>query len=228
MAPVRPKEGSMSKPSHSAGILNRTDRGKGQTGLRTFRLAVGVPLYFSTTLAPKKSGRPADGPEILTPQWLRQYGSPILYLPASEARDHLERLTSQQFGRWATASRPRLLRFLTTRDLTVLDCASIPEGPMNLNLLSAQGVSRKEVLVSDLGLNGFVTDLRAGRPNGLPACLLFELMDPVGSLELKSVLNFPHPLTAQNVADPDDYSRWLADDPALPPPESFEIGPGDA
>ena len=65
----------------------------------------GIPLYFATTLAPKKSGRPADGPEILTPQWLRQDGSPILAFPASEARDLLERLTSQQFDRWATASR---------------------------------------------------------------------------------------------------------------------------
>ncbi len=79
---------------------------------------------------------------------------------------------------------------------------------MNLSLLSTQGIIRKEVLVSDLGLNGFVTDLRAGRPNGLPACLPFELMEPVGSLRLSSGLNFPHPLTAQGVADPDDYSRW--------------------
>ena len=122
-----------------------------------------------------------------------------------------------QFGRWATASRPRLLRLLTKRKLTVLDLASIPEKPMNLSLLSAQGISRKEVLVFDLGLNGFVTDLRVGRPNGLPACLQFELMDPVGSLELNSVLNFPHALTAHGVDDPDDYLRWLADDPALPP-----------
>jgi hypothetical protein len=218
----------MSKPSHTTHVPHQSGRGQGQTGFRTFRLAVGVPLYFATTLAPKKSRRPADGPEILTPQWLRQYGSPILTFPVSEARDNLERLTSQQFGRWATASRPRLLRFLTTRDLVVLDRASIPEEPMNLSLLSAQGISRKEVLVSDLGLNGFVTDLRAGRPNGLPACLHFELIDPVGSLELNSVLRFPHPLTAQGVADPDDYSRWLADDPALPTPGIFEFGPGDA
>jgi hypothetical protein len=206
----------------------KTGHGPEARGFRTFRLAVGAPLYFATTLAPKKSGRPADGPEILTPLWLRQYGSPVLTFPASEAHDLLKRLTSQQFGRWATASRPRLLRFLTTRDLTVLDRASIPEEPMNLSLLSAQGVSRKEVLVSDLGLNGFVSDLRVGRPNRLPPCLLFELMDPVGSLQLNSVLRFPHPVTAQGVADPEDYARWLADDPALPPPRVSEIGPTDA
>jgi hypothetical protein len=50
-------------------------------------------------------------------------------------------------------------------------------------------------------------------------------MDPVGSLELNSVLNLPHLLAAQGAADSDDYSRWLANDPALPPPGSFEIGP---
>lgn len=102
-----------------------------------------MPLYFATTLAPQKSGRPADGLEILTPQWLRQYGSPILFFPASEARDYLERLTrGLQFGRWASAARPRLLRFLTTRGLVMLDNASIPEVPMNLSLLFALGVSR--------------------------------------------------------------------------------------
>ena len=189
--PVRPEESSMSKPSHTAMSPVRPDVARGQTGFRTFRLAVGVPLYFATTLAPKKSGRPADGPEILTPQWLRQYGSPILAFPASEARDNLERLTSQQFGRWATASRPRLLRFLTTRDLTVLDRASIPEEPMNLSLLSAQGISRKEVLVSDLGLNGFVTDLRAGRPNGLPACLHVRTHGPGWLARTEQRAQFP-------------------------------------
>ena len=51
----------MSKPSHTA--PNQPGRGRGQTSFRTFRLAVGMPLYFATTLAPKKSGRPADGPE---------------------------------------------------------------------------------------------------------------------------------------------------------------------
>src|ERR1700733_7167052 len=152
----------MSKPSHSARGLNQTGRSRAEGGYRTFRLAAGMPLYFATTLAPRKSGRPADGPEILTPLWLRQYGSPILAFPASEARNLLKRQTTGQFGRWATPSRPRFLRFLTTRDLAVLDRASIPEEPMNLSLLSAQGISRKEVLVSDLGLNGFVTDLRAG------------------------------------------------------------------
>jgi hypothetical protein len=218
----------MSKPSHTARGLNQTGHGRAEGGYRTFRLAAGMPLYFASTLAPRKSGRPADGPEILTPQWLRQYGSPILFFPAGEARDLLKRLTSQQFGRLATASRPRLLRFLTTRDLTVLDRTSIPEEPMNLSLLSAQGISRKEVLVSDLGLNGFVTDLRLRRPNGLPPCLLFELMDPVGSLELNAVLQFPHPHTAHGVSDPDDYTRWLADDPALPPAGAFEIAPANA
>jgi hypothetical protein len=218
----------MTEPSDSAHSFNQTGRGRGERGFRTFRLAAGMPLYFATTLAPRQSGRPADGPEILTPRWLRQYGSPILAFPASEARDHLERLTGQQFGRSATASRPRLLRFRTTRDLTVLDRASIPEEPMNLSLLSAQGMSRKEVLVSDLGLNGFVLDLRVGRPNGFPPCLLFEFMDPVGSLELISVRHFPYPLAAQGVADPEDYTRWLANDPALPPPGIFEIGPTDA
>jgi hypothetical protein len=99
-----------------------------------------------------------------------------------------------------------------------LDRASIPEEPMNLSLLSAQGMIRKEVLVSDLGLNGFVLDLRVGRPNGLPPYLLFEFMDPVGSLELISVRYLPHLLTAQGLADPEDYTRWLANDPALPPP----------
>lgn len=197
-------------------------------GVRTFRIAAGMPLYFATTLAPKKSGRPADGPEILTPQWLRQYGSPVLAFPASEARDLLARLTSQQFDRWATASRPRLLRFVTTRDLTVLNRASIPEEPMNLSLLSTVGVSRKEVLVSDLGLNGFVTDIREGRPNKLPPCLLFEFMDPIGSLELKTALHFPHPHTTPGVADPNEYARWLHNDPALPPAGVFGIGPADA
>jgi hypothetical protein len=218
----------MSNPNQTAHVPNQTGRGPGQTGFRTFRLAAGMPVYFATTLTPKKSGRPPDGPEILTPMWLRQYGSPILAFPASEAHDHLERLTRHEFGRSATASRPRLLRFLTKRDVVVLDRASIPEEPMNLSLLSAQGVSRKEVLVSDLGLNGFVLDLRVGRPNRLPPCLMFELMDPVGSLELDTVLHFPHPVTAQGVADPDDYARWLADDPALPPPGSFEFGPADS
>ena len=52
---------------------------------------------------------------------------------------------------------------------------------MNLSLLSVLGISRKEVLVSDLGLNGFVTDLRVGRPSGLPPCLLFELMDQLAN-----------------------------------------------
>jgi hypothetical protein len=207
----------MNKPAH-----------RQKRGFRTFRLAAGVPLYFATTLAPKKSGRPADGPEILTPLWLRKYGSPTLFFPASEARDLLERLTRSEFGRSATASRPRLLRFVTMRDLVVLDRASIPEEPMNLSLLSAQGVSREEVLVSDLELNGFVSDLRIGRPNRLPPCLIFELMDPVGSLELSSVLRFPHPLTSPEVADPADYTRWLASDPALPLPDIFEIGPADA
>lgn len=192
---------------------------------RTFRLAAGMPLYFATTLAPKKSGRPADGPEILTPQWLRQYGTPALYFPASEARDLLSRLTAGAPDRWANASRPRLLRFFTTRVLRVLDRASIPERPMNLSLLSAQGISRDEVLVSDLGLNGFVMDLRVGRPNRLSPCLLFEFMDPVGSLELKEVLHFPHLSTEQGAADPERYSRWLADDPPLPPPSISEIGP---
>jgi hypothetical protein len=200
----------------------------GRKGFRMFRLLAGTPVYFATTLAPKKSGRPPDGPEILTPLWLRKYGSPILALPASEARDLLERQTRGQLGRWAAASRPRLLRFLTTRDLTVLDSASIPEEPMNLSLLSVLGMSRKEALVSDLGLNGFVTDLRVGRPSGLPPCLLFELMDPIGSLELNSVLHFPDPLTAQGVTDPADYTRWLAEDPPLPPPGIFEIGPSNA
>jgi hypothetical protein len=64
---------------------------------------------------------------------------------------------------------------------------------MNLSLLSAQGISRKEVLVSDLGLSGLVSDLRVGRPNAHPPYLLFELMDPVGSLELNTVLQFQHP-----------------------------------
>ena len=218
----------MSKPSHTAHVPSQTGRGPGQTAFRTFRLAAGMPLYFATTLAPKKLERPADGPQILTPLWLRQYGSPILAFPASEARDLLERLTRRQFGRWATASRPRLLRFITTRNLIVLDRASIPEEPMNLSLLSAQGISHREVLVSDLGLNGLVSDLRVGRPNGLPPCLLFELMDPVGSLELNSVLNFPHPLASQGVGDPDDYLRWVADDPALPTPGVFEIAATDA
>jgi hypothetical protein len=219
----------MSKPSHAARARNQAEPGRGQTGFRTFRLAAGMPLYFATTVAPKKSGRPADGPEILTPLWLRQYGSPILTFPASEARDLLERLTSHlKFGRWPTAARPRLLRFVTTRALSVLDRASIPEEPMNLSLLSAMGVSRQEVLVSDLGLNGFVLDLRVGRPNRLPPCLLFELMDPVGSLELNSVLHFPNPHTAQDVGDPEDYKRWLADDPPLPPSGISEIGPADA
>ena len=99
---------------------------------------------------------------------------------------------------------------------------------MNLSLLSAQGVSRKEVLVSDLGLNGFVTDLRLGRPNAHPPCLLFELMDPVGSLELNTLLQFPHPHTARGVSDSDDYIRCLAGDPALPPPGVFEIIPANA
>jgi hypothetical protein len=188
-----------------------------------------MPLYFATTLAPKKSGRPADGPEILTPLWLRQYGSPILYFPASEARDHLERLTKHlQFGRSLTAARPRLLRFLTTRPVSVLDRASIPEEPMNLSLLSAVGISRQEVLVFDLGLNGFVSDLRVGRPNRLPPCLLFELMDPIGSLELNNVLHFPNLPTAQGIDDPEDYKRWLAEDLPLPPSGIVEIGPAGA
>ena len=217
----------MSKATHIAHVFNQTGQGQGQLDFRTFRIAAGMPLYFATTLAPKKSGRPADGPEILTPLWLRQYGSPFLAFPASEARDLLKRQTTAQFGRWATASRPRLLRFLTKRDLAVLDRASIPEEPMNLSLLSAQGISRNEVLVSDLGLNGFVLDLRVGRPNGLLSCLLFELMDPVGSLELNSVLHFPHPVTAPGVGDPEEYTRWVANDPTLPPPHTFEIGPAD-
>jgi hypothetical protein len=215
----------MKMPSHTAHGLNQTEHDRQQVSFRTFCLAAGTPLYFTTTLAPGKSGRPPDGPEILTPLWLRQYGSPILALPASEARDLLERLTRHEVGRQATISRPRLLRFLTTRDITVLDRASIPEEPMNLSLLSALGVSRKEVLVSDLGLNGFVSDLRLGRPNRLPACLLFELMDPVGSLALNSVLHFPHPHRTKGIADPEDYIRWLADDPPLPPSGTFEIGP---
>lgn len=218
----------MSKPSLSARAHNQAGHGRGQSGFRTFRLAQGMPLYFATTLAPKKSGRPADGPEILTPLWLRQYGSPVLAFPASEARDLLERQTRGQFGRWATASRPRLLRFLTTRDLAVLNRSSIPEEPMNLSLLSAQGISRKEVLVSDLELNGFVSDFRVGRPNRLPPCLIFELMDPVGSLELNSVLQFPHPVTAPGVSNPEEYAQWLANDPPLPPPGTFEIGPANA
>ena len=212
----------MSEPNHTAHFINRTGHRQGQLGFRTFRIAAGMPLYFATTLAPKKSGRPADGPEILTPPRLRQYGSPVLAFPASEARDFLERLTSQQIGRLATASRPRLLRFLTIRELTVLDRASIPEEPMNLSLLSAQGVSRNEALVSNLGLSGFVSDLRVGRPNGLPPCLLFELMDPIGALELNSVLHFSHPVTAPGVCDPEEYARWLANDPTLPAPRIFE------
>lgn len=218
----------MSKPSPTAQALNQAGYGRRKTGFRMFRVAAGMPLYFATTLAPRKSGRPADGPEILTPLWLRQYGSPILAFPASEARDLLKRQTTGQFGRWATASRPRLLRFLTTRDLAVLDRASIPEEPMNLSLLSGQGISRKEVLVSDLGLNGFVMDLRVGRPNRLPPCLLFELMDPVGSLELTTVLQFPHPVMAPGASDPENYVRWLANDPPLSPPGTFEIGPTNA
>jgi hypothetical protein len=218
----------MSAPNHTAHVLNRTGHGRGQLGFRTFRIAAGTPLYFATTLAPNKSGRPADGPEILTPLWLRQYGSPVLAFPASEARDLLERLTSQQTGRLATASRPRLLRFLATRELTVLDRASIPEEPMNLSLLSAQGVSRNEALVFNLGLNGFVSDFRVGRPNGLPPCLLFELMDPIGSLELNSVLHFLQLVAAPGVGDPEEYTRWLANDPTLPSPRIFEIGPADA
>jgi hypothetical protein len=96
---------------------------------------------------------------------------------------------------------------------------------MNLSLVSAQGISRNEVLVSDLGLNGFMLDLRVGRPNGLLPCLLFELMDPVGSLELNGVLHFAHSGTAPGASDPEEYIRWLADDPALPPAGIFEIGP---
>jgi hypothetical protein len=222
---VRCEEDSMRKPSQIAEALHQTGYGRRQVAFRTFRLAAGMPLYFATTLAPKKSGRPADGPEILTPQWLRQYGSPVLFFPASEARDLLIRLTGQQFGRWATASRPRLLRFLTTRDLAFLDRATLPEEPMNLSLLSAEGISRNEVLLSDLGLNGFVSDFRVGRPNKLPSCLVFELMDPVGSIHLDCALHFPHPLMEQGAADPEQYSRWLADDPTLPPPSIFEIGP---
>lgn len=98
---------------------------------------------------------------------------------------------------------------------------------MNLSLLSAQGISREEVLVSDFGLNGFVTDLRLGRPNGLPPCLLFELMDPVGSLELNTVLQFPRPHTAHGVSDPEEYTRWFADDPAIPPPGVLQIAPAN-
>ena len=44
---------------------------------------------------------------------------------------------------------------------------------MNLSLLSAVGISRQEVLVFDLGLNGFVSDLRVAGETGFPhACCL--------------------------------------------------------
>jgi hypothetical protein len=101
---------------------------------------------------------------------------------------------------------------------------------MNLSLLSVEGISHREVLVSDPRLNGFVSDFRVGRPNKLPPCLVFEVMDPIGSLKLASVLHFPypyphpHPPAAQAAADPDEYTCWLANDPLLPPPGIFEIG----
>jgi hypothetical protein len=94
---------------------------------------------------------------------------------------------------------PRLLRFLTTHDLTVLDRASIPEEPMNLSLLSTQGASRREVLVSDLGVEWVCVGPSCRPTKRTSPCLLFELMDPLGSLELDSVLHFPHSLTAQDV-----------------------------
>jgi hypothetical protein len=174
---------------------------------RILRVGAGILLYFAATIAPKKSGRPADGPEILTFTWLWQYGSPVLYFPANEARDLLRRMTDAEVGRWANSSRPRLLRFFTKRELHVLDRDSIPKRPMNLSLLSAEGISPNEVLVSDMGLTGLLMDLRANIPNRLPPCLVFELMDPVGSLELKEVLNFPHPHKTPNAADPAEYKQ---------------------
>ena len=76
----------MSKPSRTDRMLNQTGDGRGQGGFRTFRLLAGTPLYFATTLVPKKSGRPPDGPEILTPLWLRNTVRPFsLSQPAKPA-----------------------------------------------------------------------------------------------------------------------------------------------
>ena len=85
---------------------------------RIFHVRAKTPLYFATLVAPKRYGHPTDGPEILTPQWFRQYGSPILASPISAANTLLERFTQPPLRH---SEDPRLLRFLTTRNLSFLD-----------------------------------------------------------------------------------------------------------
>ena len=97
-----------------------------------------MPLYSQPRLLPRSRGGQQTGRNfdaaVAPPIWFARS-----LFPASEARDLLIQLTGQQFGRWATASRPRLLQFLTTRDLAFLDRATLPEEPMNLDLAVCRG-----------------------------------------------------------------------------------------